>query len=69
MILLGLAVCTVAILQIEGMDLDARRVVEESREQVALTRVLTTVDALSAALDLWRGGEGFAAIREEWLIT
>jgi len=49
-ILLGLAVCTVAILQIEGMDLDARRVVEESREQVALTRVLTTVDALSAAL-------------------
>lgn len=24
-------------------------------------------DALSAALDLWRGGEGFAAIREEWL--
>lgn len=49
-VLLGLAVCAVAIHQLEGMRLDSRRVLEESREQVALTRVLTTVDALGSAL-------------------
>lgn len=49
-VLLGLAVCAVAIHEIGGMSLDSRRVVEESREQVALTRVLTTVDALGATL-------------------
>src|SRR6187402_1830569 len=32
------------------MRLDSRRVVEESREQVALTRVLTTIDTLGSAL-------------------
>jgi signal transduction histidine kinase len=49
-VLLGLAVCAVAIHELQRMRLDSRRVVEESREQVALTRVLTTVDALSSAL-------------------
>jgi signal transduction histidine kinase len=49
-VVLGLAVCAVAGHELEGMRLDSRRVVEESREQVALTRVLTTIDTLGSAL-------------------